>query len=64
MLNEENTVMYQSPIGALQWNMFLGRPDIATTVRQRHLERLKHIHIPNKDMDMPDPEQQHTGDGD
>ena len=54
LLDEENTVIYQSLIGALQWNMSLGRPDIATTVmtlsrfrtapRQRHLERLKHIH--------------------
>ena len=54
LLDKENTVMYQSLIGALQWNMSLGCPDIATTVmtlsrlrtapRQRHLERLKHIH--------------------
>ena len=54
LLDEEDTVIYQSLIGALQWNMSLGCPNIATTVmtlsrlrtapRQRHLEHLKHIH--------------------
>ncbi len=53
-LDKENTVIYQSLIRALQWNMSLGRPNIATAVmllsrfraapRQRHLDRLKHIH--------------------
>ncbi len=52
--DDENTVIYRALLGAVQWNMSLGRADDATTVmtlstfraapRQRHLERLKHIH--------------------
>ena len=54
LLDEENTVIYQSLIRALQWNISLGCLDIATAVMtlsrfraapwQRHLDRLKHIH--------------------
>ncbi len=54
LLNAEDTVIYQSLIGALQWAVSLARFDIATAVmtlssfraapRQGHLERLKRLY--------------------
>ena len=54
LLDKENTVIYQSLIGALQWNMSLGRLDIATAVmtlssfaaapRQGHFDRLNRLY--------------------
>jgi hypothetical protein len=54
VLNEDQTRLYQSLIGALQWAVTLGRFDIAVSVmtmssfraapREGHLERLKRIH--------------------
>lgn len=53
-LNEDQTRLYQSLIGALQWAVTLGRFDIAVSVmkmssfraapKEGHLERLKHIY--------------------
>ena len=54
LLKEENTVIYQSLIGAIQWSVSLGRFDIATAVmtlssftaapRQGHLDRLNRLY--------------------
>jgi hypothetical protein len=54
LLNVEETQIYQSLIGALQWTIQIGRFDIATAVmtlsrfraapRRGHLERVKRIH--------------------
>ena len=54
LLNEDQTCLYQSMIGALQWAVTLGRFDIAVSVmtmssfraapREGHLERLKRIY--------------------
>ena len=54
LLDKENTVIYQSLIGALQWNMSLGRLGIATAVmtlssfgaapQQGHLDRLNRLY--------------------
>ena len=54
LLNEEDTKVYQSLIGALQWVIQIGRWDITTAVmtlsrfracpRQGHLDRVKRVH--------------------
>jgi hypothetical protein len=54
LLNHEDTKIYQSLIGALQWVVQLGRIDIITAVmtmsrfraapRQGHMDRVKRIH--------------------
>ena len=54
LLDEENTKIYQSLIGALQWVIQIGRFDVCTAVmtmsrfraapRQGHLDRVKRIH--------------------
>ncbi len=53
LLDKENTVIYQSLIGALQWALSLARFDIAAAVmtlssfraapQQGHLDRLKRL---------------------
>jgi hypothetical protein len=54
LLNHEDTKIYQSLIGALQWVVQLGRIDIITAVmtmsrfraapRQGHMDRVRRIH--------------------
>jgi hypothetical protein len=66
LLNHEDTKIYQSLIGALQWVVQLGRIDIITAVmtmsrfraapRQGHMDRETHsrIHQQDEACDYPD----------